>query len=138
MSRNYWYGPKPPADLTCDEARAMPTFFRVARIAHTNYSCERCAECRAEPYVNGSACDEHTEEVPSWNVAGTKLDIRDAELALKVYRAGGNPEPRFTEGIAAAQWNYRRPRRAAERDARVIALTRIVETDKREGLANVA
>lgn len=51
------------------------------------------------------------------------VDPRDAELALKVRRAGGNPDARYESGIGAAQWNYKRPRKAADRDAMVLALT---------------
>lgn len=121
MARNYGYVKAPTCTL--EEARAIPTFLRVLRVNRPDYSCEDCREHGREPWVDGSACDLHTlEEVALPEGAGWN-GHHAATLALEVLRAGGNPEPRFTSGLAAAQWNYKRPRKAADRDAMVHALT---------------
>jgi hypothetical protein len=117
---------------TIEEARAMPTFWRVLRVNRSDYTCEDCREHAREPWIDGSACDAHTiEEVaPALTVNHRARTYRatrpspDAYLALEVLRAGGNPEPRYTDGIGAAQWSYKRPRKAADRDALVLTLTR--------------
>lgn len=112
-------------EATLDEARAIPSFLSVVAIHKTNYSCPACAEHRAEAWIDGSACEEHRELVVSLVGKRGWAEKESAELALKVLRAGGNPEPRFTDGIGAAQWNYKRPRKASDRDATVLALTRL-------------
>lgn len=122
MARNYYYSGKPPA-CTIEEARALPTFLRVMRVNRSDYTCEACREHAKEPWIDGSACDAHTIEEVGLHTEKGSPDYSAAELALKVLRAGGNAEPRYTSGIGAAQWNYKRPRKAADRDATVLAVT---------------
>lgn len=122
MSRRHHYGIPVPA-ATLDEARAMPTFLRVARINKTCYTCDACAEHRADPDYDGMACDEHTELAVALPLGAGWREHAAAELALKVLRAGGNPEPRYTSGVGLAQWTYRTPRKRADREALVLALT---------------
>lgn len=118
---------------TLDEARALPTFYRVARISHTSYSCERCAEHRREPWVDGTACAEHTVETVALaynegkgrNRYQRTIDANDARLALAVLRAGGNPEPLTQPGtLAHAQWTYKPKGRKSDRLEIIRALTR--------------
>lgn len=120
MARRSYYTQQPPASLTHEEAEAAPTWFRVLRVSTPDYSCDECREAQREPWVNGRSCDLHKVEELAY---ATDVRPADADLALKVLRAGGNPEPRYTTGIGAAQWNYKRPRKAADRDATVLALT---------------
>jgi len=112
-----------PANVSLDDARRMPTFYRVARINRPENHCAACREHRKEPWVDGSACDLHTIEEVQF-VGSTETACKDALLALKVLRAGGNPEPRFAEGsLGYAQFAYRRPAKKADRETRVAALT---------------
>jgi hypothetical protein len=106
-------------DITIDEARALPTFFRVSKISRPDYSCQACREHSAESWVNGSACDEHKDD----HVIGT-LDAKDAVLALEVLRAGGNPEPAHAAGtLGFAQFAYRKKGAKAIWSETVRALT---------------
>ena len=117
---------------TVEEARQMPTFWRVARVNRSSHTCEACREHAKEPWVDGSACDEHTVEEVQAALTQSKsrrtytasLPHQDAYLALAVLRAGGNPEPQYTEGtLGHAQWTYKRKGKVAERNALVLALT---------------
>lgn len=117
---------------TVAEARLMPTFWVVHRIARTSYSCPECAEHRAEPWAAGTACDAHTEEQVApvrWRNSNRAryyggAPHPDAELALKVLRAGGNPEPRYEPGtLGYAQWTYKPKGNKQARLATVRALT---------------
>jgi hypothetical protein len=122
MSRRAWRDPS-KHDATEAEARALPSFFTVSLISKTSYNCDDCAEHRREPWVNGSACDAHKET--SVRVAGSmEKDRSAADLALKVLRAGGNPEPRYGPGtIGHAQWTYsRKGRRKADWSAYAFAI----------------
>lgn len=123
MRRRSYFSVSPPSDVTLEEARAMPSYFRIMRVNEPDYRCEACSECRREPWVNGYACDEHTREVVALAQGAGWREHEAAVLAAQVLRAGGNPEARYSSGIGAAQWNYKTPRRKADREATVLALT---------------
>ena len=123
MMTRYRHTIRVPADVTLEDARRMPTFYRIARVNRPENSCAECREHMRESWVDGSACDLHTLEEVQF-VGSTETARKDALLALKVLHAGGNPEPRFPEGsLGAAQFAYRRPAKKVEREARVAALT---------------
>jgi hypothetical protein len=110
-------------EMTPDEARRMPTFYRVVRVSRPDYSCEDCQEHAREPWLDGSGCDAHKVEEIHFT-RETPTHYRAALLALEVLRTGGNPEPRYPEGsTGAAQYGYRRPARKADRESLVLALT---------------
>lgn len=112
-----------PRDVSIDEAKTLPTFFRVLRVNRPDYSCEACREHSREAWVDGSACDEHTISEVAFAGDGSKA-ASAAELALKVLRAGGSPEPRFGENeLGFAQFNYKRKGAKAAWSADVFALT---------------
>jgi len=123
MRSRYRHPTRIPADVTLDDARRMPSFYRIARVNRPESSCAECREHGRESWIDGSACELHTLEEVEF-VGSTEIARKDALLALKVLRADGNPEPRFPEGsLGAAQFAYRRPAKKVEREARVAALT---------------
>jgi hypothetical protein len=128
MARYRYTFQKVPADLTTGEARRLPTFYRVVKVSRPPSHCEDCREHMREPWIDGSACYAHKVEETRF-AADNPNAAKDALLALKVLRAGGNPEPRFSEGsLGAAQFSYRRPARKSDREAKVHALTFIQTT----------
>jgi hypothetical protein len=123
MRSRYRHPMKVPVDVTLDDARRMPSFYRIARVNRPMHGCAECREHSRESWIDGSACDLHTLEEVQF-VGSTEIARKDALLALKVLRVGGNPEPRFPEGsLGAAQFAYRRPAKKTDREARVAALT---------------
>jgi hypothetical protein len=115
---------------TIDEARRMPTFWRVARVNRPDYRCEECREHGREAWVDGSACDLHTTEevMPAIQVRrgryAAHVPHEDCRIALEVLRAGGNPEPRFSPGtLAHAQWTYKPRGKKADRLETIMMLT---------------